>query len=113
MQDPDKFIEQAYQEQQELRRKLEDATERVKTIQVTLPALPSWNCYLGPSVKLAPCQFFTLRAAFGSAIPGFLLGSGRFPVEAVTACNISQPDNSDHFTGGCLEATAGSSKLCG
>ncbi len=41
MQDPDKFIEQADQEQQELRRKLEDATERIKTIQVrTATPLP-------------------------------------------------------------------------
>ena len=41
MQDPDKFIEQASQEQQELRGKLEDATERVKTIQVRHAARPS------------------------------------------------------------------------
>ena len=33
VQDPDKFIEQANQEQQELRRKLEGATQRVRSIQ--------------------------------------------------------------------------------
>jgi len=39
MQDPDKFIEQADQEQQELRQKLEAATERIKTIEVLLALL--------------------------------------------------------------------------
>ena len=33
VQDPDKFIEQADQEQQELRRRLEGATQRVRNIQ--------------------------------------------------------------------------------
>lgn len=41
MQDPDKFIEQADQEQQELRQKLEAATERIKTIEVSLALLLS------------------------------------------------------------------------
>ena len=38
VQDPDKFIEQADQEQQGLRRRLEGATERVTSIQ-------AWFCY--------------------------------------------------------------------
>lgn len=35
MQDPDKFIEQADQEQSELRQKLEAATERVKAVEAS------------------------------------------------------------------------------
>ena len=76
MQDPDKFIEQADQEQQELRRKLEDATERVKTIQVTLPAFLSRVRHLGPSVSSFPCRPFTLRAAVGLVLPLTFLGTG-------------------------------------
>ncbi len=34
-QDPDKFIEQADQEQSQLRQKLEDATERVKAVEAS------------------------------------------------------------------------------
>ena len=45
LQDPDKFIEQADQEQQELRRRLEGATQRVRTIQAC-PLLP--YCRLCP-----------------------------------------------------------------
>ena len=39
VQDPDKFIEQADQEQQELRRRLEGATQRIRSIQAC-PLLP-------------------------------------------------------------------------
>ena len=35
VQDPDKFIEQADQEQQELRRRLEGASQRVRSIQAS------------------------------------------------------------------------------
>ena len=38
-QDPDKFIEQADQEQSELRQKLEAATERVKAVEASHAAL--------------------------------------------------------------------------
>ena len=44
MQDPDKFIEQADQEQQQLRQKLEAATERVKTVEVSHATLGSSQC---------------------------------------------------------------------
>ncbi len=79
MQDPDKFIEQADQEQQELRRKLEDATERVKTIQVR-PA----NSLLSVSLtKLLKKEHLTLPAGHRKI---HLFQARQCPVQAGIEC---------------------------
>lgn len=52
MQDPDKFIEQADQEQSELRQKLEAATERVKAVEASHAAVLTW---MSPHLSACPC----------------------------------------------------------
>ena len=56
VQDPDQFIEQADQEQQELRRRLEGATERVRSIQA---------CLLLPHLRTMPDGLSQSRSVLG------------------------------------------------
>ena len=56
VQDPDKFMEQTDQEQQELRRRLEGATERVRSIQA---------CPLLPHLRTMPNGLSRSRSVLG------------------------------------------------